>query len=232
MTNTNYDPEEVAKFDALGSQWWDKQGPLKTLHDINPARLKYIEEAVSLNDSVVADIGCGGGILSEAMARRGATVTAIDLAPDAIEAGKAHAKIHDLTIDYRVQSLEMLADMSAGQFDVVTCMEMLEHVPEPADIIKCCAKLLKPGGVLFASTINRTPKAFLSAIVGAEYILNILPRGTHHYAKLIQPAELTRLCRDVGLTVGGFRGINYNPWSRQTQLSNNVSVNYLLHALA
>jgi len=190
-TVTNVDPKEIAKFSELSSSWWDLSGPSKSLHEINPLRLSFIKEHVSLNDIKAIDVGCGGGILSESLAKEGTTVTGIDLSEDAINAAKNHAEKNNLAIDYQCISSEALAKKQAAQYDVVTCMELLEHVPEPQAIINDCTKLVKPGGHLFFSTINRNLKAYLQAVIGAEYILALLPRGTHDYDRFIKPSELT-----------------------------------------
>jgi 2-polyprenyl-6-hydroxyphenyl methylase/3-demethylubiquinone-9 3-methyltransferase len=229
----NVDATEIAKFEALASRWWDKESEFKPLHEINPLRLNYIDERSDLAGKKVLDVGCGGGILSESMALRGAQVTGIDMGGKPIKIAQLHALETGIEIDYRKVSAEALADEiginNDQQFDVITCLEMLEHVPDPASIINACQRMLKPGGQLFLSTINRNPKAYLFAIIGAEYILNMLPRGTHDYAKFIRPAELARWVRDIGLTVNGSIGLTYNPLTKQYKLADNVSVNYLMH---
>lgn len=226
----NFDEQEVNKFNQLGEKWWDKQGELKTLHDINPTRLAYIESKTSLLGKSVIDIGCGGGILSEALKLKGATVTGIDLSTEAIACAKAHAESSHLEIDYQHISAEDMAEQHAEQFDLVVCMELLEHVPDPASLIKACAQLVKPGGQLFFSTLNRNPKAYLLSVVAAEYIMKLIPRGTHDYAKFIKPAELNEYCQQAGLTPRQLNGLHYNPFSRQAKVTDDVSVNYMLYA--
>jgi 2-polyprenyl-6-hydroxyphenyl methylase/3-demethylubiquinone-9 3-methyltransferase len=227
MTTSNIDPEEIAKFTQLSSTWWDTEGPLKTLHDLNPIRLQFITNHAMLANQTVLDVGCGGGILSESLAKAGSQVTAIDMDAAALETAKAHAKTSQLNIDYRHQTVESLADSHAHSFDVITCMEMLEHVPDPAAIITACANLLKPEGKLFVSTLNRHPKAYAMAVVGAEYILNLLPRGTHDYQKFIKPSELAGWARDNGLEMVAISGVSYQPFSRQCELTSDVKVNYM-----
>ncbi len=229
MNTNNADPAELAKFSALARHWWDPQGPMGPLHAINPLRMDFIEQDEELAGLKVLDVGCGGGILSEALARAGGRCTGIDLASDALAAARAHADEQGLDIDYRLCPAEQLAREMPAQFDLICCMEMLEHVPDPAAIIAACASLLKPGGHLYLSTINRNPKAFMLAIVGAEHVLGLIPKGTHDYAKFITPAELAAWCRQAGLKVGAMRGLQYNPLSRSHRLSRDVSVNYLMH---
>lgn len=233
QTNHNVDAAEVAKFEALASRWWDKESEFKPLHEINPLRLNYIDERSDLAGKKVLDVGCGGGILSESMALRGAQVTGIDMGDKPIKIAQLHALEAGVEINYRKVSAESLAEEigsdSEQQFDVITCLEMLEHVPDPASIINACQRMLKPGGQLFLSTINRNPKAYLFAIIGAEYVLNMLPRGTHDYAKFIRPAELSRWVRDTGLTVKDSVGLVYNPLTKQYKLADDVAVNYLMH---
>lgn len=236
IPNVNVDEAEVAKFEALASRWWDKESEFKPLHEINPLRLNYIDEIAGLAGKNVLDVGCGGGILSESMARRGASVTGIDMGDKPIKIAKLHALEAGIEINYQKISAEDLADQSGEnpeqQFDVITCLEMLEHVPDPSSIIKACTRMLKPGGHLFLSTINRNPKAYLLAIIGAEYVLNMLPRGTHDYAKFIRPAELSRWVRAAGLEVKGSTGLVYNPLTKRYKLSErDVDVNYLMHTL-
>lgn len=227
----NLEQSELAKFDRLGDKWWDVDGEMGPLHALNPLRLDYIIQRAPLQGVDAADIGCGGGILSEAMAQAGATVTGVDMAGEAIAAARRHAESSGLSIDYRHLSVDALARESAGAYDVVTCMEMLEHVPSPADIIRHCANLLKPGGHLFLSTLNRNPKSFLMAIVGAEYLMNLLPRGTHDYAKFIRPSELADWCRQASLEVKDVSGLHYDPIFRQHHVGGKPDVNYLLHAV-
>ena len=224
----NADPAELAKFSDLAHRWWDKDGEFRPLHDINPARLAWINGLSPLNGMRVLDVGCGGGILADAMARAGAAVTGIDLAAKALRVAQLHAlEAQTAGLQYREISAEALAAEQAGSFDVVTCMEMLEHVPDPASVVRACATLVKPGGWVYFSTLNRSPKSFLLAIVGAEYILNLLPRGTHEYAKLIRPSELAGFCRAADLELRHTRGMAYNPLTRRTRLNDDTSVNYL-----
>ena len=224
----NADPVELAKFSDLAHRWWDKEGEFRPLHDINPARLDWINGLSPLAGASVLDVGCGGGILADAMARSGAVVTGIDLAAKALRVAQLHALEAQTTgVQYREISAEGLAAEQAGSFDTVTCMEMLEHVPDPASVVRACASLVKPGGWVYFSTLNRSPKSFLFAIVGAEYLLNLLPRGTHDYAKLIRPSELAAYCRAAGLELQHTRGMAYNPLTRRTQLNDDTSVNYL-----
>jgi 2-polyprenyl-6-hydroxyphenyl methylase/3-demethylubiquinone-9 3-methyltransferase len=227
--HVNVDATEIAKFEKLASRWWDKNSEFKPLHDINPLRAGFIDAKVKLADRRVVDIGCGGGILSEALARRGAIVTGIDMGDAPLAVAKLHLLESGLDIDYRKCSAEDFAAANPGVFDVVTCLEMLEHVPDPAAILRACASLLKPGGELFVSTINRNPKSWLFAVVGAEYILRMLPRGTHDYAKFIRPSELAAFARSAGLEAGELRGMTYNPFTRTYSLGSDVDVNYLWH---
>jgi len=230
MTATvNADPAELAKFSELAHRWWDPDSEFRPLHQINPLRLDWINAQAPLAGKQVLDIGCGGGILSDAMARKGAQVTGIDLSAKALKVAQLHAlEAATPNVSYREVSAETLAAEAPGRFDVVTCMEMLEHVPDPASVVRACATLVKPGGWVFLSTINRNPKAFLFAIVGAEYLLKLLPRGTHEYAKMIRPSELARFCRQAGLELAQTRGMEYNPLTRRYWLSADTSVNYLL----
>jgi 2-polyprenyl-6-hydroxyphenyl methylase/3-demethylubiquinone-9 3-methyltransferase len=224
----NADPAELAKFSDLAHRWWDKEGEFRPLHDINPARLDWINGLSPLAGASVLDVGCGGGILADAMARSGAAVTGIDLAAKALRVAQLHAlEAQTVGVTYREISAEGLAAEQAGSFDTVTCMEMLEHVPDPASVVRACASLVKPGGWVYFSTLNRSPKSFLFAIVGAEYLLNLLPRGTHDYAKLIRPSELATYCRAAGLELHHTRGMAYNPLTRRTRLNDDASVNYL-----
>jgi 2-polyprenyl-6-hydroxyphenyl methylase/3-demethylubiquinone-9 3-methyltransferase len=227
--HTNSDPAELAKFSALAHRWWDKTGEFKPLHAINPLRLDWIDALAGLKGKRVLDVGCGGGILADSMARRGASVLGIDLAAKALKVAQLHAvEAQTENVDYREISAEDLAAEQPGNFDVVTCMEMLEHVPEPASVVQACAQLVKPGGWVFFSTINRNPKAWLLAVVGAEYVLNMLPRGTHDYAKFIRPSELARNIRDAGLEQQEMRGLEHNPLTGRYWLSQDTSVNYLV----
>jgi 2-polyprenyl-6-hydroxyphenyl methylase/3-demethylubiquinone-9 3-methyltransferase len=227
--SANFDPAELAKFSALAHRWWDPTSEFRPLHEINPLRLAHVERfAGGLAGKRVLDIGCGGGILAEAMAARGAKVTGIDLADKPLKVAMLHALESESAVEYRLVSAEALADESPAAFDVVTCMEMLEHVPDPASIVGACARLAKPGATVFFSTINRNPKSFLFAIVGAEYVLGLLPKGTHEYARFIRPSELTRHCRAAGLAVEDLTGMTYNPLTRTYALGSDVDVNYLL----
>lgn len=226
----NVDPAEIQHFSGLAEQWWDLNGPMGPLHAINPLRLSFIQRTENLSGKTVLDVGCGGGILSESLAQAGAKVTAIDMAQDSISIAQQHASENGLVIDYRCCIVEDLAETMPASFDVISCMEMLEHVPDPAAILSSCAKLLKPGGGLYLSTINRNPKSFALAIVGAEHILNLIPKGTHHYDKFIKPSELGSWCRQAGLEVGAIEGMSYNPLSRTYKLGRDVDVNYLLQA--
>jgi 2-polyprenyl-6-hydroxyphenyl methylase/3-demethylubiquinone-9 3-methyltransferase len=229
-TKQNVDFTEVAKFESLAHRWWDTQGEFKSLHDINSLRISYIDQHAHLSGKQALDVGCGGGILAEGMARQGARVTGIDLAEAALAAGRLHMQASGLEIDYRNITAEEWAALQPGSFDVVTCMEMLEHVPDPAMTVSACARLVKPGGHVFFSTINRNPKSFLFAIVGAEYVLGLLPRGMHEYARFIRPAELSRWARSAQLDMAHLAGIIYNPILRSYSLGRDVSVNFLLHA--
>ena len=228
VNNTaNVDSAETAKFDRLASRWWDKDGESRPLHDLNPARLGYVAERVRLNGARVLDVGCGGGILSEALAAAGAVVTGIDLAPRVLEVARLHLHESGLDVDYREIGVESLAAETHDTFDAITCMEMLEHVPDPGSVVGACASLLKPGGRLFLSTLNRTPRAFGVAIVGAEYLANLLPRGTHHYAQFIRPSELAAALRAAGLELEDVSGLAYNPLARRAWITRNTQVNYL-----
>ena len=225
----NFDPAELAKFSDLAHCWWDTESEFRPLHQINPLRLGWIEGQIPLKGRRVLDVGCGGGILADSMARKGADVLGIDLATKALKVAQLHAlEAQTEGVQYREISAEALAAEQPGSFDVVTCMEMLEHVPDPSSVVKACAALVKPGGYVFFSTINRNAKAFLFAIVGAEYVLNMLPRGTHEYAKLVKPSELAGYCRASGLSLQQTRGMEYNPLTRHYWLSADTSVNYLL----
>ena len=224
----NADPSELAKFSELAHRWWDTDSEFRPLHQINPLRFGWIDGLAGLSSKVVLDVGCGGGILSDSMARKGANVTGIDLSTKALRVARLHAlEAQTSNLQFREVSVEALAAEQPASFDVVTCMEMLEHVPDPASVVKACAQLVKPGGWVFFSTINRNPKAFALAIVGAEYILNMLPRGTHEYAKLIRPSELAASCRAAGLDVTHTCGLEHNPLTRRYWLGNDTSVNYM-----
>jgi 2-polyprenyl-6-hydroxyphenyl methylase / 3-demethylubiquinone-9 3-methyltransferase len=225
----NADAAELSKFSQLAHKWWDKASEFKPLHDINPLRLNYINDAVSLKGKRVLDVGCGGGILSESMAEKGAVVTGIDLGEKALKVAQLHSIESGIEVDYRLISAEALAAESAGDYDVVTCLEMLEHVPDPASIVSACASLVKPGGHVFFSTINRNPKAYLLAVLGAEYILQMLPKGTHDYTKFIKPSELARFARQADLSIIDQAGMRYNPITQHYWLNDDVSVNYLVH---
>jgi 2-polyprenyl-6-hydroxyphenyl methylase/3-demethylubiquinone-9 3-methyltransferase len=226
----NVDSAELAKFAALASDWWDPTGPFRTLHEINELRTDYIASRAALGGSAVLDVGCGGGLLSEALARRGAAVFGIDLAEANLEVARRHAADAALAIEYRSVDVEALARERAAGFDVVCCLEMLEHVPEPQRVVAACAALLRPGGAVFFSTINRNPKSFALAIVGAEYVLDLVPRGTHEYRKLIRPSELAAWCRAARLDVAEITGLHFNPLLREYTLGGNVDVNYFMHA--
>lgn len=230
MTATpNADPKELERFEAIAAQWWDPSGPLKTLHGMNPLRLKFIQERANLTGAVVLDVGCGGGLLSEGMTTAGAHVTGIDLAHEALLVARLHAAENGLSIDYRETSVEDLARSAPESFDIITCLEMLEHVPDPLSIVKACAQLAKPGGHVFFSTINRTAKAWLMAVVGAEYVLRLLPRGTHEYARFIRPSELAAWSRQAGLDGFSVRGVRYLPIIESYTLASDVDVNYLAY---
>jgi len=222
----NVDSSELAKFASRAAEWWDPRGAFRTLHDINGLRLDYIAERVPLEGARVLDVGCGGGLVAEGLAARGARVVAIDMAPENIEAARQHAAAGGLQVDYRCVAVEQIAHDAAGEFDAVTCLEMLEHVPDPASIVAACAAALRPGGTAVFSTINRNLKSFAFAIVGAEYVLGLLPRGTHEYAKLIRPAELATWCRKSGLQVTTLTGLHHNPATGSYWLDGNVDVNY------
>jgi 2-polyprenyl-6-hydroxyphenyl methylase/3-demethylubiquinone-9 3-methyltransferase len=227
----NVDPQEVAKFEQLASRWWDPHSEFKPLHDINPLRLDYIDQRASLAGKRVLDVGCGGGILSESMAQHGAHVTGIDMGEAPLAVARLHQLESGVEVEYQQITAEELAQTHAGQFDVVTCMEMLEHVPDPASIVNSCCQLVKPGGHVFFSTINRNPKAYLFAIIGAEYLLKLLPRGTHDYSKFIRPSELDHWARQAQLISKGITGMSYNPLSRNYSLGSDVDVNYLMHTI-
>jgi len=226
----NVDPFELEKFSQLAHRWWDPESEFKPLHEINPLRLDYIDRIAALAGKRVLDIGCGGGILAEAMAWRGATVTGIDMAEKPLKVAQLHLLESGREVDYRYTSAEKLATEMPGQFDVVTCMELLEHVPSPAVTVDACARLVKPGGHVFFSTINRNPKSYLFAVIGAEYVLKLLPRGTHDYSKFIKPSELSSMCRRASLTVADVMGMTYNPFTKRYSLGRDTGVNFLLHA--
>jgi 2-polyprenyl-6-hydroxyphenyl methylase/3-demethylubiquinone-9 3-methyltransferase len=230
MTPTlNADPQELAKFSELAHRWWDPDSEFRPLHQINPLRLDWIDRHVGLSGKRVVDVGCGGGILADAMARRGASVLGIDLASKPLKVAQLHAlEAATPSIEYREVAAEALAAEQPGRFAAVTCMEMLEHVPDPSSVVRACATLAEPGGWVFFSTLNRNPKAFLYAIIGAEHLLKLLPKGTHEYARFIRPSELARWCRDAGLDLSDTRGMEYNPLTRRYRLSGDTSVNYLV----
>ena len=227
----NVDPQELAKFSELAHRWWDPNSEFRPLHEINPLRLSWIESKAPIHGKRVLDVGCGGGILAEAMARRGAQVLGIDLAEKSLRVAQLHALESGVEISYEAVAAEALAEREAASFDVVTCMEMLEHVPDPASVVAACAALVKPGGHVFFSTINRNPKSYLYAVVGAEYLLKLLPKGTHDYAKFIKPHELGRHCREAGLDVQHIVGMTYNPITKIYALGRDADVNYLVHAV-
>lgn len=227
--STNADPSEVQKFSDLAHRWWDPNSEFKPLHEINPLRLNWIDQTAGLQGKKVIDIGCGGGILSESMAAKGADVTGIDLSDKALNVARLHLLETGLKVDYRHIAAETMAAEHPAQFDAVTCLEMLEHVPDPQQTISACAQLVKPGGDVFLSTLNRNPKAYLFAIIGAEYILNMLPKGTHDYAKFIKPAELVRMTRHAGLDLVSMIGMSYNPLTKVYSLGDDTSVNYMIH---
>lgn len=224
----NQDPSELRKFNAVSESWWDINGPFRPLHDLNPVRLQWITRHVSLKNKNIVDIGCGGGILSESLAREKANVTGIDLAENALETARKHSRLSGLPIRYLAISAENLAEQETGQYDIVTCMELLEHVPDPASIVAACAKLLKPGGHVFFATLNRNLKSLLYAIIGAEYIMRLLPKGTHHFEKFITPAELSRYIRSAGMSVTDITGITCDLAAKNFRLSPDTGVNYML----
>jgi 2-polyprenyl-6-hydroxyphenyl methylase / 3-demethylubiquinone-9 3-methyltransferase len=230
-TDTNYSQAELDKFGALAQRWWDPEGPQKPLHALNPARLGYVAQRMPLQGARVLDVGCGAGLLSEALAREGAQVTALDLAPELVKVARLHGLESGVKVDYRLQSVESLAEEMPGQFDAVTCMEMLEHVPDPGSVIRACATLLRPGGRLFLSTLNRTPAAFALAILGAEYIARLLPKGTHQYRDFIRPHELAAWLREAGLQLEDVSGLMYEPWRNSARVISRTDVNYLACAV-
>ncbi len=233
MTSTpsNADPAELAKFSALAHRWWDPESEFKPLHQINPLRLDWIQGIAALADKAALDVGCGGGILAEAMARGGARVKGIDLSEKALKVAQFHLLESRLPVEYELSSAEALAAREPQSYDLVTCMEVLEHVPDPASTVRACAALARPGAPVFFSTLNRSPKSYLFAVIGAEYVLKLLPRGTHDYAKFIRPSELSRHCRDAGLEVREIIGMTYNPFTKVYSLGRDTSVNYLVHAI-
>lgn len=225
----NIDSSEIAKFDALAARWWDPEGDFRPLHEINPLRLDYIRQRTNLAGSKVLDVGCGGGILAEAMARKGASVTGIDMAEKPLAVARLHQIESGTSVEYLQSTAEALADEHPASFDIVTCLEMLEHVPSPRTVVAACQELVKPGGDVFLSTINRNPKSFLFAIVGAEYLLKLLPAGTHEYEKFIRPSELEEWARAAGLSLCASIGLHYNPLLREYSLGSNIDVNYMMH---
>ncbi len=228
-TKPNVDPAEIAKFEQLAHRWWDPESEFKPLHDINPLRLDYIDQRATLAGKKILDVGCGGGILAEGMALRGARVTGIDLGETPLSVARLHLLESNTEVDYRLSSAEAFAEQAADAYDVVTCMELLEHVPNPASVVNACARLAKPGGQLFFSTINRNLKAFMLAIIGAEYLLHVLPRGTHQYGKFIRPSELDAWARKAGLYTDAIVGMTYNPLTQTYNLGTDVDVNYIMH---
>ncbi|WP_016833085.1 bifunctional 2-polyprenyl-6-hydroxyphenol methylase/3-demethylubiquinol 3-O-methyltransferase UbiG [Herbaspirillum lusitanum] len=228
QANVNADPQEIQKFSELAHRWWDPGSEFRPLHEINPLRLEWINARAPLAGKKVIDIGCGGGILAESMARKGARVTGIDLSEKALKVADLHGMESGIQVRYEKIAAEDLAAREPGQFDVVTCMEMLEHVPDPASIVRACTAMVKPGGHVFFSTLNRNPKAYLFAIIGAEYLLRMLPKGTHDYAKFITPAELARFIREAGLELDGFKGLSYNPLTKLYSINQDTSVNYMV----
>ncbi len=227
---TNIDQAELDKFSDLAHKWWDPDSEFKPLHDINPLRLDYIDRHAHISGKTVLDVGCGGGILAEAMAVRGATVTGIDLAEKSLKIARLHLLETGIEVDYRCIAVEALAEAQPASFDTVTCMEMLEHVPDPASVVRACATLVKPGGLVFFSTLNRNLKSYLFAIVGAEYMLNLLPRGTHAYAKFIKPSELARFARDASLEIVELVGLTYNPFNKNYKIEADTDINYIMVA--
>lgn len=231
MTLENVSPAEIARFGALARRWWDPNGPQRPLHELNPARLAYVSQRTRLRDARLLDVGCGAGLLSEAMAREGANVTALDLAPELIDVARLHLLESGLQVDYQLVSVEELAAQVPASFDAITCMEMLEHVPDPGSVLRACATLLRPGGKLFVSTLNRTPLAFAVAIVGAEYLAGLLPKGTHDYKSFIRPAELSAWLRNAGFELEDVSGLAYDPIRRKAWVNKRTAINYLACAV-
>jgi len=225
----NVDTAEIARFQSLASRWWDPQGEMRPLHDLNPVRLRYVERCGPLDGRSILDVGCGGGLLAEAMARKGADVVGLDLSEELLDVARLHALEAGVQLEYRAESAEVHASKHAGRYDVVTCMEMLEHVPDPAAIVAALATLVRPGGDVFVSTLNRTPRAYLLAVLGAEYVLRLLPTGTHSYEKFIRPSELAAWARAAGLVQVDIAGLDYEPFSRAARLTDDARVNYLMH---
>jgi 2-polyprenyl-6-hydroxyphenyl methylase/3-demethylubiquinone-9 3-methyltransferase len=228
-STTNVDPAEIARFQAAASRWWDPEGEMRPLHELNPVRLAYVERAGSLAGRDIVDVGCGGGLLAEAMARAGARVVGLDLADDLLRVAELHALESNVTVSYRLESAEHHAETHAASYDVVTCMEMLEHVPDPSAVVAALAQLARPGGHIFLSTINRTPRAYLRAVLGAEYVLRLLPPGTHTYEKFIRPSELAAWAKAAGLAMVDVAGLDYDPFARTARLDTDARVNYLMH---
>jgi len=225
----NADPAELARFRSSAGRWWDPEGEMRPLHDLNPVRLQYVERAGALEGRAVVDVGCGGGILSEAMARRGARVTGLDLAPELLDVARLHALESGIEPDYRLESAEQHAREHPARYDAATCMEMLEHVPDPQAVVGALAELVRPGGDVFVSTLNRTPRAYLMAVIGAEYLLRLLPPGTHTYRKFIRPSELAAWARMAGLSLVDVAGLDYDPFSRTARITGDAQVNYMMH---
>jgi 2-polyprenyl-6-hydroxyphenyl methylase / 3-demethylubiquinone-9 3-methyltransferase len=226
---SNVDPQEIHRFGAMSGGWWDPRGQFKGLHDINPVRLAYVKDRAGLAGRAVLDVGCGGGLLAEAMARQGALVTGIDMAPEALAAARQHAADAGVSVDYRQATAERWAQRHSGAYDIVTCMELVEHVPDPAALVAACARLARPGGSLFFATVNRTPLAYLLVILAAEYLLGIVHKGTHQYHKLVRPEELTQWGREAGLTLADLSGLRYNPFGGHTRLCRSTQMNYLIY---